>query len=212
MNILILSESFIIRDSIGNLFNDIFQSANIDIMSAMNSYDYEQLFKYDFIFIDINKNNFKIIKNLSEYKIKNRNLRVLVLDVYKDKELFIDLSRLGLDGYISSISDKDEFIYVVNKVIVGKKYYDSELLEYVIRKPNDSDIEKLTPREIGVLKQVAKGYSNKEIASNLNVTDCTIKKHISKILNKLNLKNRQDIIIYARDNNIIEDNKSCTWL
>ena len=63
----------------------------------------------------------------------------------------------------------------------------------------------LTNKEKSVLKYVCKGLTNKNIAEELNVTDYTIKKHVSSILHKLNLKNRQDIIIYAKGSGIIDE-------
>ena len=63
----------------------------------------------------------------------------------------------------------------------------------------------LTNREKCVLNYVCKGLSNKDIANELKVTDYTIKKHISNILSKLHLRNRQDNNLYAQDNHIIDD-------
>ena len=63
----------------------------------------------------------------------------------------------------------------------------------------------LTNREKCVLNYVCKGLSNKDIANELKITDYTIKKHVSNILSKLNLRNRQDIIIYAKENHILDE-------
>ncbi|MCU9808756.1 response regulator transcription factor [Paraclostridium bifermentans] len=60
-----------------------------------------------------------------------------------------------------------------------------------------SNFEDLTKKEEQVMKFLIKGLSNKNIAKEVDVTEYTIKKHVSSILSKLNLKNRQDIIIYA---------------
>ena len=91
-------------------------------------------------------------------------------------------------------------MYIINKILNGKKFYDPEVLQYKISEVNIKNENILTNKENSVLKYVCKGMTNKNIAEELNVTDYTIKKHVSSILHKLNLKNRKDIIIYAKEN------------
>ena len=123
------------------------------------------------------------------------------IDVFESEEFgrFV-----ALDGEIV-FSDKDEFIYIIKRVLNGKKFYDSELLQYTIHNEKTNNEIDLTNREKCVLNYVCKGLSNKDIANELKVTDYTIKKHVSNILSKLHLRNRQDIILYVQDNNIIDD-------
>ena len=106
---------------------------------------------------------------------------------------------------ILNIDDKDEFIYIIKRVLNGKKFYDSELLQYTIHNEKTNNEIDLTNREKCVLNYVCKGLSNKDIANELKVTDYTIKKHVSNILSKLHLRSRQDIILYAQDNHIIDE-------
>lgn len=208
MNILIVSESFVIRDSIGNLLKKTLQPADIKIVSNLDGIESKDLSKLDFAFIDVKSENIEVVDTLAKIKSIFKKLRIMILDFKKDKEIFSVLTKMGIDGYILNISEEDEFMYIVKKVLNGKKFYDSELLQYIINRPINYEAQKLTNREFAVLKQVAKGLSNKDIAINLDVTDYTIKKHVSKILSKLNLKNRQDIVIYARDNNLLDNEKT----
>ena len=129
----------------------------------------------------------------------------MILDSRKDIELFLKSVDYGVDGYILNIADKEEFIYIVKKILNGKKFYDSELLQYSIPKNKATNEIYLTNREKNVLSYVCKGLSNKDIANELNVTDYTIKKHVSSILSKLNLRNRQDLIIYAKEKHILDE-------
>jgi len=157
----------------------------------------------NFLFIDTNISKDNIVEVLKNIKKKYKKLKVMILDNKKDIDLFSKTLNYGIDGYILNITDKDEFIYIIKKVINGKKFYDSELLQYSTKKEkNDSEIN-LTNKEKSVLNYVCKGFSNKEIADELKVTDYTIKKHVSNILSKLNLKTRQEIIIHAKDKCIL---------
>lgn len=205
MNVLIVSESFIVRDSLNHLFNDIFDAKNIKSVSNINELSNEELINIDFSFIDINKNNSDVLNRLSEIKNRYNSLKIMVLDGNKDRELFLKSIDYGIDGYILNISDKEEFIYMVKKVLNGKKFYDSEVLQYRVSEERVNNETVLTNREKNVLRHVCKGLSNIDIANELNVTDYTIKKHVSSILNKLKLKNRKDIIIYAKDNHLLDE-------
>ena len=205
MKILVVSESFIIRDSLNHILNEILDTDDIITVSNLNNVLDKELLEIDFSFIDVNKNNINIVKRLSKIRRKFKSSKIMILDSKKDIELFIKSVDYGIDGYILNIDDKDEFIYIIKKVINGKKFYDSELLQYSIYKEKINSETYLTNREKCVLNYVCKGLSNKDIANELKITDYTIKKHISSILNKLHLRNRQDIIIYARDNHIIDE-------
>ena len=205
MKILVVSESFIIRDSLNHILNEILDTDDIITVSNLNNVLDKELLEIDFSFIDVNKNNINIVKRLSKIRRKFKSSKIMILDSKKDIELFIKSVDYGIDGYILNIDDKDEFIYIIKKVLNGKKFYDSELLQYTIHNEKTNNEIDLTNREKCVLNYVCKGLSNKDIANELKVTDYTIKKHIRNILNKLHLRNRQDIIIYARDNHIIDE-------
>ena len=205
MKALVVSESFIIRDSLNHLLNEILDTNDIITASNANDLSDEDLLEVDLSFIDVNKNNISIVERLSKVKDKSKTLKIMILDSKKEIEIFLKSVDYGVDGYILNIDDKDEFIYIIKKVINGKKFFDSELLQYSIDKKKINSETDLTNREKYVLNYVCKGLSNKDIANELKITDYTIKKHISDILNKLHLRNRQDIIIYARDNHIIDE-------
>ena len=205
MKILVVSESFIIRDSLNHILNEILDTDDIITVSNLNNVLDKELLEIDFSFIDVNKNNINIVKRLSKIRRKFENLKIMILDSQKDIELFIKSVDYGIDGYILNIDDKDEFIYIIKRVLNGKKFYDSELLQYTIHNEKTNNEIDLTNREKCVLNYVCKGLSNKDIANELKVTDYTIKKHVSNILSKLHLRNRQDIILYVQDNHIIDD-------
>lgn len=78
------------------------------------------------------------------------------------------------------------------------------LLNLFLDSINKSGIDILTGREKEVLSKIADGFNNKDIAYKLNITECTVKKHISSILSKLNLKSRKDVIIYVKDNLVLD--------
>lgn len=206
MKIFIISESFIVRDSLSNLFQGIFDKVYVESASNKNELETKDLDNFNFIFIDATIRDTEIVHTVEKIRKISQDIKIMVMDIRKNKTLFLELVKLGVDGYILNILDREEFIYIVKRIMMGKKFYDSELLQESIDNQIDATNVKLTQREFSVLTYVCKGFSNKEIAKNLAVTDYTIKKHVSSILHKLHLKNRQDIIIYARDNNLVPNN------
>ncbi|MGL5749656.1 MAG: response regulator transcription factor [Paraclostridium sp.] len=205
MGVIIISESFIVKDSLVDLFKDTFKTDDVRCVSSIDINSEMCLADIGFIFMDTSIENSTLLSYITKIKGLNGDTKIMILDHKSDKELFLNSVKMGVEGYILNILDKDEFVYILKKIINGKKFYDSELLQYNIENNVYSKGKLLTGRERSVLGYVAKGLSNRVIAENLGVTDYTIKKHVSSILTKLKLKNRQDIIIYARENHILDE-------
>lgn len=201
MDTLIISESFIVKEAISCLFRSMFSSSYIEATKNINTVE-EKLKSFDLIFIDINEDKMKEVEVATKYKKINNKLKIIVLDLLENEKLCNKAIKLNIDGYITDLEDNDEFEYILHKIMLGKKYYDASIIQKTLISKNLNTNDALTNRENEVMAQVAKGLNNREIAKNLSVTEFTIKKHLSSIFNKLNLKNRQDIIIRYKDGSI----------
>ncbi len=201
MDTLIISESFIVKEAISSLFRSMFSSGQVEATKNINTVE-EKLKSLDLIFIDINKDKMKEVEVATKYKTINNKLKIIVLDLLENEKLCNKAIKLNVDGYITGLEDNHEFEYILHKVMLGKKYYDASIIQKTLSSKNLNTNDALTNRENEVVAQVAKGLNNREIANNLSVTEFTIKKHLSSIFNKLNLKNRQDIIIRYKDGSI----------
>ena len=197
MNILLVSESFILREYMENLFHEIIKDAQINVKIRLSETTKEELLQTDFVFIDIYDEISKELKIIDYIKIKNRKLKTIVIDRNKNKSTFKKVLKYGIEGYITNLVDKEEFIFNIKKILNGKKAYETDLVEIVVNDKINNQLNKLTRREQEVLKEISKGLNNKEIADNLFITECTVKKHISNIFQKLNFRNRQEAIIYT---------------
>lgn len=200
MKMLLISESFIVREALKALF-----TKNLDVSSIEVVNDLCNLKKYDlqdinFIFLDMKENLSDKMKFLHAVKEKYANIKIITLDLNKDINIFKEIVKIGVEGYIVDIDDKDEFIYTIKRVFKGKKVYEVEVLQVLLNENKLNNIDVLTPREKDVLHNISKGYDNKEIAKLLYISDYTVKKHVSSILKKLNLKNRQEAIVYVNKN------------
>ncbi|MGX4598554.1 LuxR C-terminal-related transcriptional regulator [Faecalimicrobium sp. JNUCC 81] len=200
MRILLISESFIVREAVGALFTKNLKVTSIGIISDLYSMKKEDLEEINFIFLDMKENLPQKIMFLNTVKGKYGNIKVITLDLNKDIKIFKRVVDMGIEGYIVDIDDKEEFIYTMSRVFKGKKVYEADALQAVVQRDKSNDLSVLTPRERDVLYNISKGYNNKEIAKILYISDYTVKKHVSSILSKLNLKNRQEAIIYVNEN------------
>jgi len=105
---------------------------------------------------------------------------------------------LNVDGYILKEMDSEDLKYAFNLILKGEKYYPYKLVDKVLKTREEEDgIRHLTEREMDVLIELTKGLTNSQIGSNLYISEGTAKKHVSNILNKLNMTNRMEVLVYA---------------
>lgn len=201
MEVLIVSKSFIVREALSKFFNQEFENTNVKVLRNLSKIDDINMLEIDFMFVDIE--NTTIIDRIRTLKEEFNDLKILAFGRSNNKEAFLNLYNSNVHGYILDILEKEDLKYIIKKILSGKKYYYMDLLEDIICNESFDDYEEnlnsLTPREVEVLNEVRQGLSNKEIARKLYITEHTVKKHITSILSKLDMKNRKDLIIYSRD-------------
>lgn len=200
MNILVVSSSLIIRSGLINILE------NENIVSSIkqsNNYEKLNLEGIDTIITDTNGGNFKYLNFLKNIKDK-KNTKIMILDFKEDKEVFGKIIELGFDAYILPNIDSESIPWAINQIQKGKKYHDVEFIDAIVQNNNNLAIFKeLTSREKEITMLVSKGKSNLEIANELCISTNTVKKHISNVLSKLNLKDRIQITLYVLNNNEI---------
>ena len=162
----------------------------------------------DVLLLDVNMPNKNGIETLKELKAKKSSVKVLILTVHNEVEYLLKAIELGVDGYILKDSGSKELKQAINRVVLGESYIQPDLIPSLNAKliRRDADREKvdaLTKREIEVLKQVASGMFNKEIANHLDISERTVKNHISNIFKKIEVSDRTQAAVFAIKNNII---------
>ena len=197
MNILIVSESFIVRENMEQLFKEVLEYSSISIKTKLSKTTQEELLQTDFVFIDTHNDVLNELKIIDYIKIRNKNLKVLVSDRNKNKNTFKKVLAYGIEGYITNTIEKEEFIFLLKKVIRGKKAYETDLIDKVVNGRVENKLDQLTKREQEVLREMSKGLNNKEIADNLFITESTVKKHVSNIFSKLDFRIRKDAILFT---------------
>ena len=166
-------------------------------------------FQPDVLLLDINMPDKNGIEVLREMKAENSPVKVLILTVHNELEYLMNAVDIGVDGYILKDSELAELKRAISAVIDGENYIQPSLIPALNNQLVNRDIEKdkinlLTNRELEVLAQVANGMFNKEIATNLNISERTVKNHISNIFKKIDVSDRTQAAVFAIKNNIIK--------
>lgn len=163
----------------------------------------------DVLLLDINMPNKNGIEVLTEIRRKALPIKVLMLTVHNEIDYLMKAVDIGVDGYLLKESDSSELILSIHKIYDGENYIQPNLIPslnsgMIHRDTDIVKLELLTDRELEVLKKVAQGMFNKEIADNLNISERTVKNHISNIFKKIDVSDRTQAAVFAIKNNVIK--------
>lgn len=165
--------------------------------------------KPQILLLDINmpvKNGIEVLK---EIKKQNIDVKVLILTVHDGIEYLLKAVDFGVDGYIMKDSESAELKKAINVIMSGESYIQPKLIpalnnRLVARDIDKDKIDSLTSRELEVLIQVANGMFNKEIATSLNISERTVKNHISNIFKKIGVFDRTQAAVFAIKNDLVK--------
>lgn len=134
--------------------------------------------------------------------------RILVLTSFADDDHVTQAIQAGAYGFLLKDASPDDLVQTIHSVYADKLTLPQELTHILLgSKSAEKDLgtitEELTERELDVLKCIAQGMSNKQIAQSLSISTTTVRSHVSNILRKINLENRTQLAIYAREHDLI---------
>ncbi|MBN1881661.1 MAG: response regulator transcription factor [Deltaproteobacteria bacterium] len=174
----------------------------VDGLDAVHSVERK---RPNLVLMDLSMPRLSGIDAIREIKRQSPDIRVLVLTVHEDEEYIIEVFKAGADGYVLKDSTKDELLFAVENVVMGKRYICTGISNKVIdgfldgrASPRDDSVwQTLSPREREVLKLVAEGYKNREISEYLFISEKTVKKHRANIMRKIGARTVSALTAYA---------------
>jgi len=157
----------------------------------------------DVIIMDISMPNLDGLQATQQIKASHPKVAILVLTVHNDDESILEILKAGAAGYLIKSAFGDEVVHAVRAVATGDMVLSApigqRLLKQAARFPTRPVLldagEKLSARELEVLKLTAHGLSNKDIASRLDIKQRTIKGHLADIFAKLRVASRTEAVI-----------------
>ncbi len=162
----------------------------------------------DVIVLDLQMSEMSGIDVIEALKAQEPDLNILVLTSFSDDDHVFRAIKAGALGYLLKDSAGTDLIRAIRDVAAGESSLHPKIARQLIqemRRPTEQPLteEPLTEREMEVLKLIARGLSNQEIADEMVVTERTIRAYVSVILQKLHLANRTQAALYALKKRIV---------
>lgn len=161
----------------------------------------------DVLLLDISMPKMNGLRVLEELHRRKRRPKVLVLTIYNEAEYLSRAMEIGAQGYVLKDSESVILKRAIFTVYRGETYIDKTMLPVwndTVKNVKSVPEEKLTRRELEVLKLLSEGLYNKEIAYKLSISEKTVKNHVSNIFRKIGVFDRTQAAVYAIKNNILE--------
>ncbi|RME40690.1 MAG: DNA-binding response regulator [Caldilineae bacterium] len=136
--------------------------------------------------------------------------RILILTVHEDESLLREAIQAGAAGYIVKRAVESELMNAIRAVWRGDLYIHPAMTRALLRDivppsaPLKGPVETLTPRETEVLRLIAQGYTNRQIAQRLTISVRTVESHRANLTSKLGLSSRVELVRYAREHGLLE--------
>lgn len=208
INVLLADDHMMVREGIHQLL-ELEENINVvgEVGDGIECIDAIYKLKPDVVILDINMPKMNGIAVLKAIREKNIQCKIIVLTFYNEIGIVQDAVESGANGYILKESDSALLVKAINVVTSGEKYIQPSIASMLrqhklIRQQKSVDI--LTKRELEIIKLLVAGLYNKEIADDLNISEKTVKNHISSIFRKINVSDRTQAAVYAIKNNLVE--------
>ena len=205
MKILICDDQAIVRDGLSMMLK---LESDIEIIGiaddGANAVDLVAKNKPDIVLMDLKMPIMNGVEATRQIRMKYPDVKVLVLTTYSDDEWVFDAIRVGASGYLLKDTPRDDLVKAIRGTVAGKSFVDPTIAGKVLDKVTSSNSQpatlitgKLTDREIEILRLIANGLNNADIARKLFLSEGTVRNHVSAILTKLEVTDRTQAAVIA---------------
>jgi two-component system response regulator NreC len=211
IHILIADDHGVLRAGLRTLLN---AEPNLEVIAeASDGNDVLRLaseLRPDIVLLDISMPGPGGIEVTRRLKEALPELRVLILTAHEDESLLREAVQAGAAGYIIKRAVESELINAIHAVWRGDLYVHPAMTRALLKETSlfpampELSVESLTPREIEVLRLIAKGYTNGQIAKELNLSVRTVESHRANLMSKLELRSRVELVRYAMEHGLFE--------
>lgn len=163
----------------------------------------------DMILLDMNMKGMSGIETLIEMRKQEIDARVIFFTVSDNQEDISAALLAGADGYLLKDSEPEDLLPAIKQAAQGQQVFSPQLAKVMVnalraKTGNGTKLKaELTPRELDILKLIAKGKTNKYIAAELKIAESTVKVHVKNLLKKLRLCSRVEAALWAVEHKLV---------
>ena len=195
--ILIADDHPLFRAAMRQALVDIVGDSILEVASFSEAYEaVEEHDEIELVFLDLNMPGNEGLTGLTELRTQFPSVLVVIVSAEEDPTLIRRVIDLGASGYIPKSTPLPQIADAVNKVLDGEQWLPGNINDAISQLENKQDkafadkLAQLTPHQFKVLKMMADGLLNKQIAYELDISESTVKQHVSAVLRKLEVINR----------------------
>jgi len=168
-----------------------------------------QKFAPDILILDVSMPNHNAAAAARELGRLHPTLRILVLSAYSDEAYVFGLLEAGVRGYVLKEEEPEVIVAGIRAVAKGQAWFSQKVIAKILERnypaaETETEQPLLTERELEVLRLAGKGYSNRQIARELVITEGTVKKHLSHIMQKLRVCTRLQAVMVALQRGLLQ--------
>ena len=171
---------------------------------APNAIRYVRGHKPDVLILDLNMPGPSSLDSIPEIKEASPDTQIVILTMQAETGFARQALQAGVVGYVLKEAADDELVQAVRSAAAGETYLQPALGARLAAEPDRGVEDELSEREIEVLRRIALGYTNSEIAEQLFLSIRTVESHRAHIQQKLGLTTRSELVRYALDNGLVE--------
>ena len=214
IRVLIADDQALVRDGFGMILD---AQADIEVVghasNGREAVDLSRELRPDVVLMDIRMPEVDGVEATRRLMADPESPRILMLTTFDQNEYVYDAMKAGASGFLLKDVRREELINAVRSVAAGDALLASSLtrrfIEDFVRRPPPGAaptgaLAELTDREAEVVRLVARGLSNAEIAERMVVSEATVKTHVARVLSKLGLRDRTQVVVMAYETGFVQ--------
>jgi len=163
----------------------------------------------DVVVVDISMPGLDGLEVADQLLSQHPELPIIILTMHEEEQYVLRAVEVGVMGYVTKRSAPEQLVAAIRKVYGGSRYLSDKAVEMLALRmargsQGQSPLDSLSTREMQVLRQLALGQTNREIAASYNISVKTVDTYRFRLLKKLNLRNNAELSLFAIQNHLIE--------
>lgn len=209
-NVLIVDDHFVVREGLKLIIetSDSFQIIG-EAANGEEALSFIEKKEPDVILMDLNMPKMSGLETIEALNKKQNHTPIIILTTYNEDELMLKGIELGAKGYLLKDTDRENLFRTLEAAIRGEILLQTNIMEKIVnykRKEihaNMVEENNLTEKELFVLKAIARGNKNKEIAFDMGIAERTVKAYLTNIYNKLGVNSRSEAVAVSIERKLI---------